>query len=157
MVATTRSTTAPAARNPFRFLDLPPELRNRVYELALHEQDPEPVTFTHGDINKHQPALAYVSQQLRDEALDIWYGCNKFTLIVRVSASYTIAEIQMLTWRMDAPQWVKKAFGRPCTVIYIDTNGRMVQPFRLGNDAMQRHGGLIRTALRRARTLRDSA
>lgn len=80
------------------FLDLPAELRNRVYELLIAHNQIIPLSRTVGQANKspyrqnspayqdHEaalprlPALAAVNRQVRTEALAIFYGSNTFTL-----------------------------------------------------------------------------
>ncbi|KAK5128841.1 hypothetical protein LTR85_000174 [Meristemomyces frigidus] len=71
---------APAESTPFRLLDLPAELRNRVYVLALvHSTKADPleirVRFWISEGHRH---LLEVSQQIRKEALPIYYHSNTF-------------------------------------------------------------------------------
>ncbi|GIZ41185.1 hypothetical protein CKM354_000450000 [Cercospora kikuchii] len=79
------------------FLDLPAELRNRVYELLIAHNQLITLSRTVGQANKspyqqngpayqdHEavlprlPALAAVNQQVRTESLAIFYGSNTFT------------------------------------------------------------------------------
>ncbi|KAK5676035.1 hypothetical protein LTS10_011324 [Elasticomyces elasticus] len=67
--------TKPKRRRFRRFLDLPPELRQRVYEYA----------FSYSDNAYHlqQPAISRVSRLLRTESLPIFYKCNRFGITVR--------------------------------------------------------------------------
>lgn len=75
---------------PFRFLELPPELRNFVYKLVVVSNEPiAPRLSGHGrllmlptynDKNHVQPAITKVSRQLRQEALPLFYGENTFDL-----------------------------------------------------------------------------
>jgi len=64
----------------FRFLDLPPELRNYIYELALiHSTDTKPLKI----YRRRRPSQGHrqllgVSKQLRHEALLIYYSQNHF-------------------------------------------------------------------------------
>ena len=58
----------------FRLLDLPPELRNWIYELVLSQ---------HGDtydLNDPLPAITQVSRSLRDETLSMWHGQSILTV-----------------------------------------------------------------------------
>ena len=77
----------------FRFLDLPPELRNRVYDLVLRIPGPihpstksattAPKDSKNVKINEskdHESALSLlaVSKQISDEAVGVFYNCNSF-------------------------------------------------------------------------------
>lgn len=68
-----------------RLLDLPPELRDAIYEFALTAEKTV-VTYRldayERDTYDHavQPALTRVNRQVRDETLPIYYGCNDFIL-----------------------------------------------------------------------------
>lgn len=70
----------------FRFMDLPAELRNSIYELALVDRTNEaPISIIkrHGrsQDGSHGPrALLEVSQQVRKETLPIYYGGNSFSI-----------------------------------------------------------------------------
>ena len=66
------------------FLDLPAELRNRIYHLALTR--PDTINVTSFDIAKPQfnssatqPALTQICRQIRNEALPVFYNQNCFT------------------------------------------------------------------------------
>ncbi|KAF7186751.1 hypothetical protein HII31_11983 [Pseudocercospora fuligena] len=54
-----------------RFMDLPPELRNSIYESVMDEYA-KPLT------NPAQPPFALVSRQVRNEALSTFYSCCTF-------------------------------------------------------------------------------
>lgn len=58
----------------FRFLDLPPELRNRVYNYALVEKKGTVIPITP---DLEPPALLSTSKQVREESLQIWYRQNR--------------------------------------------------------------------------------
>lgn len=68
------STTDHATTACSLFLDLPGELRNRIYRYAL--VTPERILLR-GE-NKKQPALLRVSRQVRKEAIKIYYDENEF-------------------------------------------------------------------------------
>ncbi|TKA25879.1 hypothetical protein B0A50_05634 [Salinomyces thailandicus] len=70
---TTAAAEDKSARFP-RFLDLPPELRNRIYHFALA---PDPSTAL---VRPAPPALSATSRQVRQETLPIFYGDNCFVL-----------------------------------------------------------------------------
>ncbi|KAI7087065.1 hypothetical protein KC356_g4469 [Hortaea werneckii] len=65
-------------RETFRFMDLPKELRARVYRSAVVESR----VFVRPDsmMGREQPDLAMVSKQLRDEVLPIFYAENVFAI-----------------------------------------------------------------------------
>lgn len=72
-------------QQPSAFERLPAELRNRIYHLALVEDEPIEVTDNFGLILKpyapsHQPALTRTSRQIRSETLPIYYGENAFLM-----------------------------------------------------------------------------
>ena len=73
--------TATEQRKP-GFLDLPPEMRNRVYELALFEGN-GPVTI---DATWRPPALLSTCTQIRNETLCMAYTSHEF--------SYTITDCE---------------------------------------------------------------
>lgn len=71
---------------PFRFLDLPAELRNAVYELVVQGRDRDadtktPIRVVGGEfcIGYHQPNITRVCRQMRREALFVFYRENTFT------------------------------------------------------------------------------
>lgn len=68
-----------ADQNTFRFLDLPPELRNKIYCLALgeHQTSSEPYGPTTCTALA-PPALTRTNQQIRKETLGLYYGQNRF-------------------------------------------------------------------------------
>lgn len=63
---------------------LPAELRNKIYEYALIDQDPIPLYFTHRADRITQscpgPALLQVCHQIRFEATAMYYTNNTFTI-----------------------------------------------------------------------------
>ncbi|KAK5721711.1 hypothetical protein LTR15_006302 [Elasticomyces elasticus] len=77
---------------PAHLLTLPPELRNRVYELvAVHDEPQYPQlrpVLAKDRVNGQrlsddrrfplEPSLALVNHQLREEVLSVFYGCNRF-------------------------------------------------------------------------------
>lgn len=80
-------------KGKFRFLDLPPELRNRIYDLVLRipglihpstkSATTAPKNVKNVKINEtkdHESALSLlaVNKQINDEALGVFYNCNSF-------------------------------------------------------------------------------
>jgi len=56
-------------------LDLPPELRNTVYELTLVSETPiKPLE------DRQQPAISNLCRQIRAESLPVYYSVNSFVL-----------------------------------------------------------------------------
>lgn len=54
-------------------LTLPAELRVMIYELVLGSEESIDI-----DVNLREPGLLSVNRQIRNEAREIWYRCNKF-------------------------------------------------------------------------------
>lgn len=63
---------------PFRFSDLPPELRNRIYKHALVDEEPVCITTSGYD----RPPLVSTCRQIRKEAIEIYYAGNVFVLVM---------------------------------------------------------------------------
>lgn len=61
------------ATRPFRFMELPAELRVHIYELLLREVEVTP-------IRSQRPAITQASQQLREEALPVYYEVSRFAV-----------------------------------------------------------------------------
>ncbi|KAK4550447.1 hypothetical protein LTR36_000025 [Oleoguttula mirabilis] len=62
-------------------MDLPPEIRNSIYEYALKLRKPLKIRHRHiYDINMNDGALLQVSRQTRVEALGIYFSSNTFVL-----------------------------------------------------------------------------
>lgn len=64
-----------SSHQPFRFLDLPAEVRNSIYELSI--QGPHQYL-----AHVRLPSLAQVSRQVRDEVLPIFFSTTTFNVIV---------------------------------------------------------------------------
>lgn len=74
---------------PFRFFDLPAELRNKIYTYALADAaEPACNLFAYTD-----PVVAMVSKQMRSESLPIFFAERTFVIVV--GANY-----------MDASNWL---------------------------------------------------
>ncbi|UJO24106.1 uncharacterized protein CLAFUR5_13173 [Fulvia fulva] len=67
-----------ATEKPFRFMDLPPELRNRVYSLILENDDPFILGRAFWATPVVHTAILRTCQQVRSEATSILYGNNIF-------------------------------------------------------------------------------
>lgn len=70
------------------FCDLPAEIRNRVYDLALVSAKDINLNTFRSQIAAYenalkQPPLTRVNKSIRSEALPIFYGCNKIKLSLR--------------------------------------------------------------------------
>ena len=68
----------------FPFLQLPAELRNTIYELALVEQSPIPVDKEVNRLNgfPDEPSLLRLCSSIRNEAIGIWLKSNEFAFTV---------------------------------------------------------------------------
>ncbi|GAB7342048.1 hypothetical protein MBLNU457_g0332t1 [Dothideomycetes sp. NU457] len=70
------------SERPFRFMALPAELRNQVYFEAVAEEGV--IDLAHMRI----PRLTAVSKQVRKESLELFLGCNTFTISPRRQRLY---------------------------------------------------------------------
>ncbi|KAK5111956.1 hypothetical protein LTR85_011703 [Meristemomyces frigidus] len=75
-------------------LALPAELRNRIYEFALLEQET-----VHVDDNLRRPALLDTCRQIRSEALRLWYTENAFLFTIH-DCDGTVADKFLCSLRM---------------------------------------------------------
>ncbi|TKA62005.1 hypothetical protein B0A55_11590 [Friedmanniomyces simplex] len=101
----------PARDPPVHFLTLPPELRNRIYELIAVREGPHyPQVRPVWKPGKRrecsdrrfplEPSLALANHQLREEMLSIFYGCNRF--------KFRASESEVLhAFRMTSPAMLK--------------------------------------------------
>ncbi|KAK4896989.1 hypothetical protein LTR27_005236 [Elasticomyces elasticus] len=81
----------------FRFLDLPPELRNRCYRYALLTPDSIELA---GEA-RMEPALLRASHQLRGEAASIYHAENTFLFIIRDMAGAEMVPFRRLQLRFS--------------------------------------------------------
>lgn len=66
----------PQPHTSSRLMDLPPELRQRIWHFAVVETD----FFVYPALDREQPDLAMASRQIRSEVLPIFYGENVFAI-----------------------------------------------------------------------------
>jgi hypothetical protein len=66
-----------AYREPFRFNDLPPELRNMIYRMLLRHEDERFLALV-DDRQDTAKALSQVSRTIRTESLSVYYSENDF-------------------------------------------------------------------------------
>ncbi|THX28145.1 hypothetical protein D6D10_09269 [Aureobasidium pullulans] len=62
---------------PFRLMDLPSEVRLRIYEHMLVDSSKQDISPSCG-IETRRPSLLRTSRQVRDEAMPVFYGANRF-------------------------------------------------------------------------------
>ncbi len=69
----------PGFKQSSRLLDLPPEIKNMIYEMVVIEDEIK-VTEDTGwvALPQQEPAMLKVCQQIRDEATPVFYGANIF-------------------------------------------------------------------------------
>lgn len=88
----TMASRARAKHQPFRFCDLPAELRKDIYERALTSAKPNRIVLallccSGGEIAVRYldtpPGLLRTCQDMRNEALEIFYRRARFTFIIR--------------------------------------------------------------------------
>lgn len=78
----------PCARQTATFFEIPPEIRNIIYELALPSKERnERLFITSPHVDNHmtlavQPAITRVSQQTRSESLAMFYANNEFSAYI---------------------------------------------------------------------------
>ncbi|KAK5138138.1 hypothetical protein LTR08_004833 [Meristemomyces frigidus] len=86
---------------PFRFFDLPPELRNRVYDLLLPEGTPT-------EISSRRPVITQASQQLRAETLPIYFAASRFVVDVNHKANVEQYTERVREWaKLTGPTQLK--------------------------------------------------
>jgi hypothetical protein len=82
---------AQEARNPsalqigkyFRFMDLPPEIRNRVYRFAAIDSGPSKLS------TLSLPALAATSKTVRDESFPVFFAESQFEVAIGTNPAVT--------------------------------------------------------------------
>jgi hypothetical protein len=94
-VPTNPATSTSGNRTPISFLDLPAEIRNRIHNYALVVHNP--VELDRGRYLIKEPALLKTGQQVRNEALAIFYGANTFA-VRRVGQSGIETAQSFLMW-----------------------------------------------------------
>ncbi|KAK3645652.1 hypothetical protein LTR56_003747 [Elasticomyces elasticus] len=109
-----RLAVATGAIKPFPFMELPPELRNRIYEKCI---DGDQYLIIPGDCHHGpdqrdpplQPAITRVSRNIRIESLAMFYSVNKFEFhALRFDFSRLIAHLDWVsTWAVKAIKQVR--------------------------------------------------
>lgn len=102
----------------FRLMDLPAELRVRIYEEVLEDEAIEPFFSEPWKMkcSRRMPALAQASQQLRNEILPIYFATTEFTF----DANFDVPD-----------PWL--GYG------YCDTMASIVKPGRTASSALLPH------------------
>lgn len=94
--------------NAFRFLDLPGELRNEIYELCTKCETPVAMQLMHGSDDEDitiitrlsHPQIAQVNKQLRRESLDIFYSVNTFRTTVNLVVTHDLVALSQYLERV---------------------------------------------------------
>ena len=83
----------------FRFFELPAELRNRMYHLAIPQGETFEIAVYNDRFNYPlPPALAHTYLRIRDEALPIWRSGNTF----RIITSEKYMADSLASWLLEA-------------------------------------------------------
>ncbi|KAK3657579.1 hypothetical protein LTR56_002354 [Elasticomyces elasticus] len=117
---------------PLEFLDLPPEIRNLVYEYTVKQHDQcrgDNIVLWAGSkglaLDAHaaaQPAITRVSWQLRHDTLSMFYGLNKFAVLANYSHAAAIADGSSQACRWLRCIGAEKArMIKNFTVLWIET------------------------------------
>lgn len=101
------------------FLELPPELRQRIYVYAFSYPD-----------NAHyrqQPAISRTSHQIRKESLPVFYETNRFGFLVdRTGGAYSLHQYVLEHWPVfTAPAYVAMIRHFELTLLGHDTRCRV--------------------------------
>lgn len=92
---------------PFRFLDLPAEIRNETYFMAFDCSEPvlmDPESIESGYIPR-MPPLLRVCRQIREETRKIYYSNHTF-YFARESRRYRATGIEDPGWMANAAKWL---------------------------------------------------
>ena len=102
------------AARPFRLMDLPSELRARIYSLVLQRKTPvtllstpNPVKGTGRERSERPPPLTETSHPLREEALPLYYQLNSFYMHLSHRDSFTSTSEDVLKWALANTSWLK--------------------------------------------------
>ncbi|KAJ0116600.1 hypothetical protein J7T55_009750 [Diaporthe amygdali] len=77
--------TSPTSERFFRFLDLPPEIRNIVYSYStVYRAEADHLRVSKCLPNLRQPPITRVNRQIRNECLAIFYEMHHFSLNLNV-------------------------------------------------------------------------
>ena len=94
-----------SARDRCHFLELPPELRNHMYQLVVIDDDRinMRVRFWNADgspnVQLRQPSLAATCRQIRAEALSMFYSCNISSHAIEIGSC--IDDLESFTCCLD--------------------------------------------------------
>lgn len=99
---------------PCEFLDLPAELRNRVYHLSLVESHPIQAIYRGGREDEsiwvkppEQPALTFTCKKVRQETLPIFFGQNSFVFDTSTVSHQKSSIISIKAFREIVAFWVR--------------------------------------------------
>ncbi|KAK4959881.1 hypothetical protein LTR10_002769 [Elasticomyces elasticus] len=121
---------ATGAIQPFPFMELPPELRNRVYEICIPFGQsciiPGACHHCSEDDPPIQPAITRISRDVRTESLAMFYALNKFQYhALRYDFSHLVAHcVSVGAWAVKDIKHVEIFINE--MVWYDDENARIV-------------------------------
>ncbi|TKA75986.1 hypothetical protein B0A55_03254 [Friedmanniomyces simplex] len=168
------NSAADSAQEKCRFLTLPPELRNHIYELALVDTNPISIPWMYMLRSKEpsEPSLLRTCHRIRDEALPIFYSSNTFetSIIglgewfrrlpdVKLGMLENVRVIGYLGGMFEEAQWREKSSGWAAEIAKVDGRGlveksALLFPVAKGMDSV---GWLRSQVMAATRWLREDA
>ncbi|CAD0098445.1 unnamed protein product [Aureobasidium mustum] len=126
------------SQHPFQFMDLPVEIRLRIYSMAISSHQDLTIS-DHRDVA--EPALLQTNRQIRSESIPIFYGTNCFRLELQVptdstnrTLSYLFKEPELTWLHLIGPDRIKSL--RHVSFYNRDSNVRLNLTSRLSSEWM---------------------
>lgn len=114
------------ATKPFRFLDLPPEIRQKIYTLLVQDPDDYPISLspiTASDLGPFFPSFPHsallVNTQIYHELRPLYFSTNTFSLVILrhnslwshvLSSSFLDARRSIRSLKLNLLRWGSKNF-----------------------------------------------